>query len=73
MADTMSAEDKLALIKVNLYEVLKEDLIEDVVVRQNRPLKIYWGKSPFQRYAGGHAHLRSQVLRQPGDLIVDIS
>lgn len=73
MADTMSPQDKLDLVKLNLYEVLKEDLIEDVVVRQNRPLKIYWGKSPFQRYPGGYAHPRSQVLRQPGDLIVDIS
>ncbi|KAL8930785.1 MAG: hypothetical protein Q9208_000326 [Pyrenodesmia sp. 3 TL-2023] len=49
MAAAMSTEDKLALIKVNLYEVLKEDLIEDVVVRQNRPLKIYWGTATTGR------------------------
>lgn len=46
MADSMSAQDKLALIKENLQEVLKEDLIEDVIVKQNRPLKVYWGNHP---------------------------
>lgn len=73
MAAAMSTQDKLALIKVNLYEVLKEDLIEDVVVRQNRPLKIYWGKDSFSALPQGPAHARSQALRQPGDLIVGIS
>ncbi|KAI4129113.1 MAG: hypothetical protein LQ338_002411 [Usnochroma carphineum] len=49
MADSMSAQDKLALIKENLQEVLKEDLIEDVIVKQNRPLKVYWGTATTGR------------------------
>ncbi|KAL9021447.1 MAG: hypothetical protein Q9185_001344 [Variospora sp. 1 TL-2023] len=49
MADSMSAQDKLTLIKANLQEVLKEDIIEDVILRQNRPLKIYWGTATTGR------------------------
>lgn len=41
----MSPQDKLALIKENLQEVLKPEILEDVVVKQNRPLVIYWGIS----------------------------
>ena len=43
MADSLSAQDKLALIYENLHEKLKEEIIEDVIIRQNRSLKIYWG------------------------------
>lgn len=43
MAETMSAEEKIALITENLQEVLKPDIIEDVILRQQRPLIIYWG------------------------------
>lgn len=43
MAETMSAEEKIALITENLQEVLKPDIIEDVILRQKRPLIIYWG------------------------------
>ncbi|KAL9029489.1 MAG: hypothetical protein Q9196_002272 [Gyalolechia fulgens] len=49
MADAMSAQEKIALIKENLQEVLKEDIIEDVIVKQNRPLKIYWGTATTGR------------------------
>ncbi|KAI4143549.1 MAG: hypothetical protein L6R39_004528 [Caloplaca ligustica] len=49
MADPMSAQEKLALIKENLQEVLKEDIIEDVILKQNRPLKIYWGTATTGR------------------------
>ena len=37
-------EDKLALITQNLQEVLNPEIIEDVL-RQDRPLCIYWGTS----------------------------
>jgi tyrosyl-tRNA synthetase len=43
MTETMSAQEKIALIKENLQEVLKPEIIEDVIVKQNRPLIIYWG------------------------------
>ena len=44
MAGELTAHEKIALIKQGLQEVLKGDIIEDVIIRQNRPLKIYWGK-----------------------------
>ncbi|KAL9600751.1 MAG: hypothetical protein Q9219_002992 [cf. Caloplaca sp. 3 TL-2023] len=43
MADTMNAQEKIALIRENLQEVLRGDIIEDVLVKQNRSLKVYWG------------------------------
>ncbi len=43
MANTMSAEQKLQLIKQNLQEVLNPEILEDVVIKHQRPLKIYWG------------------------------
>lgn len=44
MAETLTAEEKIALINENLQEVLKSEIIEDVIKKQNRPLIIYWGK-----------------------------
>ena len=43
MAEDLSADERIAIIRQNLYEVLKPDIIEDVIKRQNRPLCIYWG------------------------------
>jgi len=43
MAESLSADEKIALIKENLQEVLKPEIIEDVIKKQNRPLIIYWG------------------------------
>ncbi|KAI4202721.1 MAG: hypothetical protein LQ350_002387 [Teloschistes chrysophthalmus] len=43
MADSLSPQEKLALIYENLQEKLKEDIIEDVILKQQRSLKIYWG------------------------------
>lgn len=45
MADTLSTEQKIALIHENLQEVLKPEIIEDVIKKQDRPLVIYWGNS----------------------------
>lgn len=42
----MSAQGKLALIKQGLQEVLKENIITDVLEKEGRPLKIYWGTYP---------------------------
>ncbi len=43
MAETLSADEKIALIEEQLHEVLKPEIIEDVIKKQNRPLVIYWG------------------------------
>ncbi|KAL8721704.1 MAG: hypothetical protein Q9225_001654 [Loekoesia sp. 1 TL-2023] len=49
MAESLSAQEKIALIQENLQEVLKQDIIEDVIVKQDRPLKIYWGTATTGR------------------------
>lgn len=69
----MSVQEKITLIKENLQEVLKEDIIEDVLIKQNRPLKIYWGTCLKHRVLGRIAHVQSQVLRQPEGLTAGIS
>lgn len=43
MASELGPHEKIALIKQNLQEVLKPEILEDVIVKQGRPLKIYWG------------------------------
>jgi len=43
-----SADERIALIQENLAEVLKPEIIEDVVKKQNRPLVIYWGADASQ-------------------------
>ena len=45
MASTteLSPEEKLALIKSNLHEVLHDEILEDIILKQKRPLKLYWG------------------------------
>ena len=43
MAAKLSADESIALINQNLQEVLKPEIIEDVIKKQNRPLIIYWG------------------------------
>lgn len=48
MAD-LEPQQKIALIKEQLHEVLREDIIEDVIIKQNRPLKIYWGTATTGR------------------------
>lgn len=43
MAEQLSREERLKLIYQNLQEILKPDIIEQVVLKEDRPLKIYWG------------------------------
>jgi len=38
-----TAAEKLALIKHNLQEVLNEEIITDILNKNERPLKLYWG------------------------------
>lgn len=44
MAD-LDPQQKIALINENLQEVLRPDIIENVIVKEKRPLVIYWGKA----------------------------
>lgn len=44
MATTeLSPEQKLALIKSNLQEVLHDEILEDIILKQKRSLVLYWG------------------------------
>ncbi|KAK9479771.1 tRNA synthetases class I-domain-containing protein [Lipomyces japonicus] len=38
--------DSISIIKQNLQEVLNEQIIRDVIEKEQRPLKIYWGTAP---------------------------
>ncbi|KAF3911866.1 hypothetical protein AA313_de0209518 [Arthrobotrys entomopaga] len=46
---TLTPNEKVELIKRNLQEVLGEEIIRDVIEKQNRPLKIYWGTATTGR------------------------
>ena len=39
----LSADERLNLIKANLQEVLNPEIIEEIVRKGERPVKIYWG------------------------------
>lgn len=49
MGSELTPQQKISLITQNLQEVLKPEIIEDVIVKQNRPLKIYLGAAPTSR------------------------
>lgn len=54
MAD-LDPQQKIALIRENLQEVLRLDIIEDVIIEENRPLTIYWGSICPQLLVVDHA------------------
>lgn len=41
----LDPQQRIALIKDNLNEVLRLDIIDSVIVKENRPLSIYWGQA----------------------------
>ncbi|KAI8630322.1 tRNA synthetases class I-domain-containing protein [Xylariaceae sp. FL1651] len=45
----MTPEESVALIKANLAEVLNPEIIENVVLHEQRPLKVYWGTATTGR------------------------
>ena len=51
--EELAPEEKVKLIMSQLDETLRKDLINQVVVTEQRPLKIYWGE--FSRVLGGAA------------------
>ncbi|KAL5346798.1 Tyrosine--tRNA ligase cytoplasmic [Pseudogymnoascus australis] len=46
---TMDPAASIALIKSNLAEVLNPEIIDDVILTQKRPLKVYWGTATTGR------------------------
>ncbi|KAF5587107.1 tyrosyl-tRNA synthetase [Fusarium subglutinans] len=42
----MTPEETITLIKANLAEVLNPEIIDNVILRENRPLRVYWGTAP---------------------------
>ncbi len=49
MASKLTPEGSIALIKANLAEVLNEEIIENVILKEKRPLKVYWGTATTGR------------------------
>jgi tyrosyl-tRNA synthetase len=49
MASKLSPEESIALIKANLAEVLNPEIIDDVILKEKRPLKVYWGTATTGR------------------------
>lgn len=45
----LSPQEKLSLIKDQLQEVLREDILENVILKEQRPLIIYWGTATTGR------------------------
>ncbi|KAH6964543.1 tRNA synthetases class I-domain-containing protein [Fusarium avenaceum] len=39
----MTPKESIALIKDNMAEVLHPDIIDDVILKDKRPLRVYWG------------------------------
>jgi tyrosyl-tRNA synthetase len=41
--EDLTPEQKLELIKEQLAEVMQPSIIENIVLKEQRPLAIYWG------------------------------
>ena len=42
-ADSLTTGDRMGLITSKLQEVLNPEIIEDIVVKKEQPLVVYWG------------------------------
>ncbi len=45
----LSPQEKLSLIKEQLQETLREDILENIILKEQRPLVIYWGTATTGR------------------------
>ncbi|PBP17635.1 tyrosyl-tRNA synthetase [Diplocarpon rosae] len=45
----ITPEEAIALIKANLAEVLNPEIIDNVILKEKRPLKVYWGTATTGR------------------------
>lgn len=43
MAETMTPQERLEIIRSNLQEVNTPEMLEDIVIKQGRAPVIYWG------------------------------
>ncbi|KAF4501809.1 tyrosyl-tRNA synthetase [Fusarium agapanthi] len=42
----MTSDETITLIKANLAEVLNPEIIDNVILKEKRPLRVYWGTAP---------------------------
>jgi len=49
MTSQLSPEDSIALIKANIAEILNPEIIDNVVLKEKRPLKVYQGTATTGR------------------------
>ncbi|KAH7207916.1 uncharacterized protein BKA55DRAFT_600148 [Fusarium redolens] len=42
----MTLEESITRIKANLTEVLNPEIIDNVILKEKRPLRVYWGTAP---------------------------
>ncbi|KAJ9426074.1 hypothetical protein QL093DRAFT_2004423 [Fusarium oxysporum] len=42
----MTPEESITLIKANLAEVMNPEIIDNVILKEKRPLRVYWGTAP---------------------------
>lgn len=67
MAQKLSMDEQLALIKENLQETLNQEIIEEVL-KKGEPLKIYWGTATTGRPHCGYVGVSSNSVRtEPHD------
>lgn len=70
-SDSLTADEKFKLITRGLQEVLKPEIIHDVLTKNERPLVIYWGRfSPPLAFLAFCLILHSQAQQLPEDHIV---
>jgi tyrosyl-tRNA synthetase len=48
--ESLTADEKFQLITRGLQEVLKPEIIRDILTKEERPLVIYWGRFSFLRF-----------------------
>ena len=49
MANDLSPQDRLSLVTSHLAEILHPDILSSIILKEKRPLKIYWGTATTGR------------------------
>ncbi|EWZ93937.1 tyrosyl-tRNA synthetase [Fusarium oxysporum f. sp. lycopersici MN25] len=50
----MTPEESITLIKANLAEVMNPEIIDNVILKEKRPLRVYWGTAPTGKLHCGY-------------------
>ncbi|EXL54200.1 tyrosyl-tRNA synthetase [Fusarium oxysporum f. sp. radicis-lycopersici 26381] len=50
----MTPEESITLIKANLAEVMNPEIIDNVILKEKRPLHVYWGTAPTGKLHCGY-------------------